>query len=68
MAITFSVAIIFNAGEVFHFRTFSFIADRKGILHRVMDTGREAPGTHTTPIGPHTTWGQRHAHTYTPTD
>jgi hypothetical protein len=41
MVITFSVATIFNSGG-FHFEALSFIAGQKGILHRVVDAGREA--------------------------
>jgi hypothetical protein len=44
MAVIFSTTIIFNTGEVSHLETFSFIADQKGILQRVVDAGREAPG------------------------
>lgn len=47
MAITFSAAIIFHAGEFFHFGTLSFIIDQKVILHHVVDAGREAPGART---------------------
>lgn len=47
MAITFSAAIIFHAGEFFHFGTLSFIIDQKVILHHVLDAGREAPGART---------------------
>lgn len=43
MTITFSTATIFNAGEVFHFGTLSYITDRRGVLHRIADAGREAP-------------------------
>jgi hypothetical protein len=42
MPITFSTVIIFNVGEVFHLRTFSFIANQKRIMHWAMDAGREA--------------------------
>jgi hypothetical protein len=43
MANTSSAMIIFDAEEVFHFRIFSFIANRKGVLHRIVDVGREIP-------------------------
>jgi hypothetical protein len=45
MAITFNTAIVFNVKEVFHFGSLSYITDRRGILHRVVDAGRGAPTT-----------------------
>lgn len=46
MAVICNTTIIFNVREVFHFRFFSFIADRKGVLHRVTVVGMGAPRSH----------------------
>jgi hypothetical protein len=37
MAIIFNTPITFNAGEVFHFGSLSYIVDQEGILHRIAD-------------------------------
>jgi hypothetical protein len=43
MAITFNTMITFNAREVFHFGSIPCIADRGGILHRIVDPPWKKP-------------------------
>lgn len=37
----FNTTIVFNAREVFHFRSLSCISGRKGVLHRVADLAKK---------------------------
>jgi hypothetical protein len=41
MDIIFNTPIFFNAGEIFHFGSLSCIADREGVLHRIMDPSKK---------------------------
>lgn len=49
MAVIFNTTVVFNTGgggEIFPFQILSCIADRRGVLHRVVDAGTKALGSH----------------------
>jgi hypothetical protein len=43
MAVTFQCQIAFCPGSVFCFATISFVADEKGVLHRIADPPEKKP-------------------------
>jgi hypothetical protein len=56
MVIVFNTMIVFNVREAFRFGSLSWIADRKGVLHRIVDPAKKESSL----MAPTTDAGSRH--------